>query len=99
MLVGLGRAALEAALAAMRTAKTGGGRPEQQQWTVADAATELEAARLLLWRAATAPAAGDGGRRHGASAGARAAADAAVRAGVPRARRRRGGVGVGRSTA
>ena len=79
VLVGLGRAALEAALAAMRTAKSGGGRPEQQQWTVADAATELEAARLLLWRAATASAAGDGAAAM-ARLQARAAADAAVRA-------------------
>lgn len=77
VLVGLGRAALEAALAAMRAAKSGGGRPEQQQWTVADAATELEAARLLLWRAATAR---DTGTAAMARMQARAAANAAVQA-------------------
>jgi alkylation response protein AidB-like acyl-CoA dehydrogenase len=38
----------------LREARAGGARPEQEQWPVADAATALDAARLLLWRAATA---------------------------------------------
>jgi hypothetical protein len=55
VLVGLGRGALDGALATLRGARDGGGKPEQQHWGVADAATELEAARLLVWRAASAP--------------------------------------------
>lgn len=53
VLVGLGRAAIEATLASLREARAGGAKPEQEQWPVADAATALDAARLLLWRAAT----------------------------------------------
>ncbi len=78
VLIGLARAALDAALAAMRTARTAGGKPEQQQWTVADAATELEAARLLLWRAASAP--GPAAAAAMARLQARTAADAALQA-------------------
>jgi hypothetical protein len=55
VLVGLARAALETALTSIRTAGSETSRPEQQHWTAADAATELDAARLLLWRAALAP--------------------------------------------
>jgi hypothetical protein len=78
VLIGLARAALDAALAAMRSARTGGGKPEQQQWTAADAATELDAARLLLWRAAT--ASGQAGAAAMARFQARTAADAALQA-------------------
>jgi hypothetical protein len=78
VLVGLARAALDAALAAMRSVRAGGGKPEQQQWTVADAATELDAARLLLWRAASMP--GQPGAAAMARLQARTAADAALHA-------------------
>lgn len=79
VLIGLGRAALDAALAAMRAARAGGGKPEQQHWTVADAATELDAARLLLWRAASMPA--PPGAAAMSRLQARTAADAALQAG------------------
>lgn len=78
VLIGLARAALAATLAAMRTAQSAGGKPEQRQWTVADAATELDAARLLLWRAASTP--GQPGAAAMARMQARTAADAALHA-------------------
>jgi hypothetical protein len=53
LLVGLGRGALTAALAAMH-GEPPESRPEQRHWSVADAAAELDAARLLVWRAASA---------------------------------------------
>jgi hypothetical protein len=76
VLIGLARAALDGALAAMRADRAGGGRPEQQQWTVADAAAELDAARLLLWRAAA--MAGQPGAAAMARLQARTAAEAAL---------------------
>jgi hypothetical protein len=81
VLIGLARAALDAALAAMRAARTETSRPEQLHWTAADAATELDAARLLLWRAALAPG------QPAASAMARMQARAAAEAVVAAARR------------
>jgi hypothetical protein len=54
VLVGLARGAIETALAAIRAASPGESKPEQRHWPLADAATELEAARLLIWRAASA---------------------------------------------
>ncbi len=53
--LGLGRAALESALADLRRAvATPGASGEKPHWVVADAATELEAARLLIYKAALA---------------------------------------------
>ena len=68
------------ALAALSAVRSGGGKPEQQHWTVADAATELDAARLLLWRAATAASAGADTAVAMARMQARAAAEACVAA-------------------
>jgi hypothetical protein len=56
VLLGLARGALDAALAPAR-AEQAAGRPAQPHWTLADAATELDAARLLTWRAASVSAA------------------------------------------
>ena len=81
VLVGLGRAAIDGALDGLRAAKAAGGRPEQQHWGLADAATEVDAARLLLWRAATAvPASAPVAGVQGAMARmqARTAAESAV---------------------
>ncbi len=79
VLVGLGRAAIDGALDGLRAAKAAGGRPEQQHWGLADAATEVDAARLLLWRAATAvPAPAAGVQRAMARMQARTAAESAV---------------------
>lgn len=51
--LGVGRAALEAALAAVKAAGEGaGGDTEKPHWVVADVATELDAARLLTYKAA-----------------------------------------------
>lgn len=77
VLVGLGRAALDTALARLRAARAAGGRPEYEHWGIADAATELDAARLLVWQAA---AALDGTSAGMARLQARLAADAAVAA-------------------
>lgn len=52
VLLGLGRAALDAAIETVRANTPEGSRPEQAQWRLADAATALDAARLLIWRAA-----------------------------------------------
>ena len=54
VLVGLARGALDTALAGIRAASPRESKPEQQHWPLADAATDLEAARLLIWRAASA---------------------------------------------
>ncbi|MEW6323247.1 MAG: acyl-CoA dehydrogenase family protein, partial [Acidobacteriota bacterium] len=52
--VGLGRAALEEALTVLRASgdRPGGGVEERPHWVLADAATELDAARLLVHQAA-----------------------------------------------
>jgi hypothetical protein len=51
--LGIGRSAIEAALAEVREATaTPGADVEKPHWVVADAATELEAARLLTYKAA-----------------------------------------------
>ncbi|MGE0360167.1 MAG: acyl-CoA dehydrogenase family protein [Vicinamibacterales bacterium] len=75
VLVGLGRAALETALVRLRALRAAGGTPEFEHWGIADAATELDAARLLVWQAA---AALDGTSAAMARLQARVAADAAV---------------------
>ena len=80
VLIGLGRGALEVALATLRAVRRDGGKPEQQHWTVADAATELDAARLLLWRAAGAAPAGADAAVAMARMQARAAAEGCVAA-------------------
>jgi alkylation response protein AidB-like acyl-CoA dehydrogenase len=60
--VGIGRAALDEALTVMRAAgdRAGGNADERPHWVLADAATEVEAARLLTHQAAQAIDAGDG---------------------------------------
>jgi Acyl-CoA dehydrogenase, C-terminal domain len=79
VLVGLGRSAIGGALDGLRAAKAAGGRPEQQHWGLADAATEVDAARLLLWRAAAAmPPPAGGVPAAMARMQARAAAESAV---------------------
>jgi butyryl-CoA dehydrogenase len=54
--LGIGQAALDEAIAHAKTREQFG-RPiadyEAIQWMIADAATELEAARMLTWKAAT----------------------------------------------
>jgi hypothetical protein len=77
VLVGLGRAAVETALVRLRAARADGGKPEYEHWGIADAATELDAARLLVWQAA---AALDDTSAAMARLQARLAADAAVAA-------------------
>jgi hypothetical protein len=83
--LGLGRAALESALAMLKEATTTrGSQSDPPHWVVADVATELDGARLLLFKAAQ-----TGGREHGdadlalarlmASGAASRAVDAAVR--------------------
>ncbi len=51
-LVGAGRAAVEAAVAALKAAKHAGAATLEGQPLVADAATAVDASRLLLWDAA-----------------------------------------------
>jgi alkylation response protein AidB-like acyl-CoA dehydrogenase len=56
--VGIGRAAVDRAVADLRAAQAGTtGSSEKPHWAVADAATEVEAGRLLTYRAATGPGA------------------------------------------
>lgn len=52
--LGVGRCALDAALDVCRAGgeRPGGSPEERPHWALADAATELEAARLLVWRSA-----------------------------------------------
>lgn len=52
--LGIGRAALDRALAQLRDAGAHPGGDEKPHWAVADVATELEAARLLALKAAAA---------------------------------------------
>jgi alkylation response protein AidB-like acyl-CoA dehydrogenase len=63
--VGIGRGALEASIAYARERKSFGvpiGQHQQVQWMLADMATAVDAARLLVWRAATLK---DGGQPYG----------------------------------
>lgn len=52
--LGIGRAALDHALAQLRESSTHPGSEEKPHWAVADAATEIDAARLLTFKAAAA---------------------------------------------
>jgi alkylation response protein AidB-like acyl-CoA dehydrogenase len=66
--VGIARAALEASVAYARERKSFGvaiGQHQQVQWMLADMATQVDAARLLTWRAATLK---DRGQPYGAAA-------------------------------
>jgi butyryl-CoA dehydrogenase len=62
--LGIGRAALDQAIAHAKTREQFG-RPiatfEAIQWMIADAATELDAARMLMWKAATIKGRGEPG--------------------------------------
>ena len=60
-LIGLGRAALELARTALREARDGGAPNAAAQTTLADAATLVDAARLLAWDAARSGRAGEVG--------------------------------------
>ena len=53
--LGVGRAALDHALGDLRESSAHPGGDEKPHWAVADAATELDAARLLAFKAAAAP--------------------------------------------
>jgi alkylation response protein AidB-like acyl-CoA dehydrogenase len=78
--LGLGRAALEAGVAALRQSGTAGGEIEKPHWVVSDVATEIEAARLLTYKAArTCSDADVAVARLMATAAAARAAEAAVR--------------------
>jgi alkylation response protein AidB-like acyl-CoA dehydrogenase len=83
--LGLGRAALDDALSGLRAAAdTRGSSGEKPHWVVADAATELDAARLLTYKAAQSGAHGGSDTaiamaRLLASAAAQHAVDAALR--------------------
>ena len=88
--LGVGRAALDQAIADLRESSAHPGGDEKPHWAVADAATELDAARLLTFKAAAAPA----GERHDAeiamarlltASAARHAIDVALRLGGSRA--------------
>ena len=87
--LGLGQSAINQALAELRQAAVGVGS-EKPHWIVADAATDLEAARLLTRSAARVVDSNQGGQasiaiaRLMASSAARTAVDAAVRIAGPR---------------
>ena len=71
MAVGIARACLEEALAYARRRKQFGqpiGKAQAIQWMLADMATEIDAARLLVWRAAARITAGEQGTREAAMA-------------------------------
>lgn len=95
--VGIGRAALEEALAAMRASgdRPSGDAGERPHWVLADAATEVDAARLLTQKAAQALDTGHG--QADASLAKVFAADAAGRA-VEAALRTLGPAGYRRGT-
>ncbi len=81
VLVGLARGALDTALAAIGAASPQENKPEQRHWRLADAAADLEAARLLIWRAASAGSSAAAGVHVAMSRMlARAAAESAVAA-------------------
>jgi alkylation response protein AidB-like acyl-CoA dehydrogenase len=78
--LGVGRAALESALAEMRQSTGTPPAVEKPQWLMADVATDLDAARLLTYKAADTMAPGDIAlARLLASSAAQRAVDAAVR--------------------
>jgi alkylation response protein AidB-like acyl-CoA dehydrogenase len=78
--LGVGRAALESALAEVRQTSATPAEVEKPQWLVADVATELDAARLLTYKAASTMSDADIAlARLLASAAAQRAVDAAVR--------------------
>ena len=78
--LGVGRAALESALAEIRLSTETALAVEKPQWLIADVATDLDAARLLTHKAAGTMATVDIARaRLLASAAAQRAVDAAVR--------------------
>ena len=71
MAVGIARACLEEALDYARRRKQFGqpiGKTQAIQWMLADMATEIDAARLLVWRAAALITAGESGTREAAMA-------------------------------
>ncbi len=92
--VGVGRAALEAGLA-YAAERTQFGKPlsafQAMQWMIADSATELDAARLLVWRAAHLIDEGDDAA--GEAAMARLFAVRAAEAATDRALQMHGGYG------
>jgi butyryl-CoA dehydrogenase len=85
--LGIGRAALDEAIAHAKTREQFG-RPIAQfeaiQWMIADAATELDAARMLMWKAASVKSRGEAGpvessmAKLAASEAAHSAADKAM---------------------
>jgi hypothetical protein len=79
--LGIGRAALEAALEELRrSTATPGADTEKPHWVVADVATDLDAARLLAYKAARSSAVADIAlARLMATAAATRAVDAAIR--------------------
>ena len=80
--LGVGRAALESVLDEVRQATPTPGEIEKPRWLVADVATDLDAARLLTYKAAGTKSAADIAlARLLASAAAQRAVDAAVRVG------------------
>ena len=100
--LGIGQAALDEAIAHAKTREQFG-RPIAQfeaiQWMIADAATELDAARMLMWKAASVKSRGEAGpvessmAKLAASEAAHGAADKAMQvlasAGLPARIRRR----------
>jgi butyryl-CoA dehydrogenase len=93
---GIGRAAIREALRVLRAAGRGGEEPEKPHWVVADAATEVEAARMLTLQAAQAVA--EGGDASGAVAMAKLAATRAAQQAVDAALRVAGPDGFARGT-
>ncbi|HUE88866.1 MAG TPA: acyl-CoA dehydrogenase family protein [Vicinamibacterales bacterium] len=80
MALGVGRAAMEAALDAVRESAATPADVEKPQWLVADVATDLDAARLLAYKAARTQTTADIAlARLLASAAAQRAVDAALR--------------------
>jgi hypothetical protein len=78
--LGVGRAALESALVEVRQAPATPSQVEKPQWLVADVATDLDAARLLTYKAASTMTDADiAVARLLASAAGQRAVDAAVR--------------------
>jgi alkylation response protein AidB-like acyl-CoA dehydrogenase len=86
--LGIGRAALENALAVLRESAPGAQQQEKPHWVVADAATEVEAARLLTRSAAQNLRGREGGAlvaiaKLAATKAAQQAVEAALRVGGP----------------
>ncbi|MBA3270551.1 MAG: hypothetical protein H0T71_08550 [Acidobacteria bacterium] len=78
--LGIGQAAIDAALAQLKSAVVAATSVEKPHWVVADAATELEAARLMTYKAAHTKADVDIAlARLTASSAARHCVDAALR--------------------